>query len=335
MIISLFLIFLYIQSILANDCVYFDKAVKYLGSNYQNQYSKVSNCYNLNGITCNNNQHITEIKIYNVNKYKDDVSNAITEFENLQYLTLLVNLKNVQSNGHIPQSIFNLKNLKTLIISNNLDYNTSILPDNFNNLINLEKLDLSYNGFRGSFPKSICNLKKLKYLKLQKNRFEGTIPYNCKDLEELLLLNLEGNMDLHGYVPLYPKLGSCNFHTTDLCYLPDAICISKSMDKCTKNNIKSTDLENGNPNPHSNEYENIDTESTKSTESTHSSKYTESAIRLILKSKGKITNVRVIKRNELNKNYIYNDSSMPNSNQYKISSTFNPSAPPESSLLIK
>ncbi|ORX83669.1 hypothetical protein BCR32DRAFT_277832 [Anaeromyces robustus] len=72
----------------------------------------------------------------------------------------------------------------------------------------------------------------------------------------MIILDLEGNLDLHGYVPLYPNLNNCNFDITDLCYLPDATCKSEDMDECTEAEIKSTNIENENPNPNSDEYEN-------------------------------------------------------------------------------
>ncbi|ORX49622.1 L domain-like protein [Piromyces finnis] len=59
------------------------------------------------------------------------------------------------------------------------------IPSEIGNLLNLEKLNLSYNSMNGELPSSIGKLKNLKFLNLKDNHFEGYIPYEYKNLENL------------------------------------------------------------------------------------------------------------------------------------------------------
>ncbi|KAL6331564.1 hypothetical protein AAG906_011504 [Vitis piasezkii] len=76
--------------------------------------------------------------------------------------------------GGIPPIIGTLGYLKAL----SLGYNN--LNDSFSMeglcKLNLEELDLSYNGFEGSLPACLNNLTSLRLLDLSRNDFRGTIP---------------------------------------------------------------------------------------------------------------------------------------------------------------
>ncbi|ORX79084.1 hypothetical protein BCR32DRAFT_281732 [Anaeromyces robustus] len=65
-----------------------------------------------------------------------------------------------------------------------------------------------------------------------------TVPVICSFLELLFDRDLSGNLDLYGYVPLFPNSVSCDFGVTDLCYLSDATCKSDYIDECTVDDIK-------------------------------------------------------------------------------------------------
>ena len=102
------------------------------------------------------------------------------EFANLQNLEKL-DLKDNEFK-EFPKAICKLKNLKELISCEYCfaEYNDYLwlesLPDEFANLQNLEKLNLSRNKFK-EFPKAICKLTNLKELDLS-----GYV-YSYKDID--------------------------------------------------------------------------------------------------------------------------------------------------------
>ncbi|PKA59865.1 putative LRR receptor-like serine/threonine-protein kinase [Apostasia shenzhenica] len=66
-------------------------------------------------------------------------------------------------------------------------------PETFPASCNLESLDLSGNGLRGSFPHSIANCSKLTFLNIWGNLFTGRIPSSIGSLSELNTLILGNN----------------------------------------------------------------------------------------------------------------------------------------------
>jgi Leucine-rich repeat (LRR) protein len=76
--------------------------------------------------------------------------------------------------GQIPNSVFNLKNLETLDLSNN--YLTGIVEfDEFVTLKNLTTLDISGNQL-SEFPNFLRNQHELEYLNLSNNTIHGHVP---------------------------------------------------------------------------------------------------------------------------------------------------------------
>ncbi|PNY13770.1 leucine-rich repeat receptor-like serine threonine-protein kinase bam3-like protein [Trifolium pratense] len=70
----------------------------------------------------------------------------------------------------------------------------------FNNLKELEVLDIYNNGFNGSLPKNVTQMLKLKHLNFGGNYFNGKIPTSYGEMKELNFLSLAGN-DLSGEIP--------------------------------------------------------------------------------------------------------------------------------------
>lgn len=232
-----------------SDCDYLTKIMQFMGNSMKQDYATVSNCCQFRGIVCDNQQHITEIQFKNYKDYSADINSAIGEMENLHYLTSL-DLTNfiTATDDSLTSKIGNLKSLKTLIIKDNyIDFLGSKIPEEIGNLTNLEKLDLSNNSFGGPLPKSLGKLENLKILNLKDNSFEGTIPYEFKSLNNLEEFDINGSTKLYGYVPLLPKVTHCDYGVTELCSLKSSKCKS-SLDDCTKEEIKKTNKENGNPN---------------------------------------------------------------------------------------
>ncbi|KAL6625387.1 hypothetical protein U3516DRAFT_823707 [Neocallimastix sp. 'constans'] len=239
-----------ISNVMANDCDNLNNVMKYMGDNMKQDYSKHTNCCQFKGIICDNQQRITEIQFKNLKDYSIDINSAIGEMGNLQSLTSL-EITNVvtATDDSLTSKIGDLKNLKTLIIKDNyIDFLGTPLPQEIGNLKNLERLELTGNSFNGPIPKSLGNLENLKVLNLKDNAFEGTIPYEFKNLLNLEEFNVYGSTKLNGYVPLLPKVKSCDYGVTDLCSIKSSKCKS-SLDDCTKEEIVNTNKANGNPNP--------------------------------------------------------------------------------------
>ncbi|KAL2594560.1 hypothetical protein AAZV13_12G196400 [Glycine max] len=74
------------------------------------------------------------------------------------------------------------------------------IPDEFGNLTRLEILDLTWNNFNGSIPKSLGRLSSVVNLSLLGNRLTGSIPSEIGDMASLQELNLEDNQ-LEGPLP--------------------------------------------------------------------------------------------------------------------------------------
>ncbi|KAE8722145.1 hypothetical protein F3Y22_tig00014370pilonHSYRG00109 [Hibiscus syriacus] len=130
--------------------------------------------------------------------------------------------------GSIPAEFANLKNLRVLDLSDNLNLEGQI-PEFFGNLSKLEFLDLSANNFHGDIyelfsgfsgspnnkletldlssnlligelPNSLGSVKHLQHLDLSSNSFWGSIPTSIGSLSKLIKLDLSYNM-MNGTIP--------------------------------------------------------------------------------------------------------------------------------------
>ncbi|ORX76939.1 L domain-like protein [Anaeromyces robustus] len=260
--IFIIVITLIFDKVIADDCVFFEKALDTFSSKYTNYVKddftnqNVSNCCDYRQVTCNtidNEIHITGIDFDDLH-IEPINPECITLLSNLKYLTTL----KINNSDNFPNDINKLTSLKTLKF-NGIGLNDIEFPETISELTNLEVLDLSDNyHIKGKIPQSICNLKNLKTLNLEDCSIEGTIPYCFKDMTKLEELNLKSN-EIHGYVPLMPNIKSCNYEWTKVCYLKSTKCKMGtiiSYHDCTKEDIESTNRENGNPNPNSNEFDN-------------------------------------------------------------------------------
>jgi len=88
----------------------------------------------------------------------------------------------------LPTSIGNLKELRFLILTNNL---LKSFPKSFKCLINLERIQLGYNKFH-SLPDWFENLTNLKEIQLGCNKF-SSVPDCLKNLKSLMHLSLRDN----------------------------------------------------------------------------------------------------------------------------------------------
>ncbi|KAL6329857.1 hypothetical protein AAG906_037957 [Vitis piasezkii] len=152
-------------------------------------------------------------------------ANFIIKLDLSSLLGLDAILAIIGSEGPIPPSIGNLRNLTTLSLSKNELFGS--IPQEIGLLRFLNILELSYNNFTGPIPHSIGNLK-LDELYIHENKLSGSIPQeigllrSLKNLDlsmndlskigllrSLLVLELGGN-DLTG--PISPSWFNTNFH---------------------------------------------------------------------------------------------------------------------------
>ncbi|XP_043691564.1 receptor-like protein 46 [Telopea speciosissima] len=86
----------------------------------------------------------------------------------------LMDLSMNQLSGEIPDSIGELKGLKSLSFS----YNqlTGMIPKSLGDLESTEMLDLSHNKLSGEIPPSFAKLQQLTVLDLSNNKLKGPIP---------------------------------------------------------------------------------------------------------------------------------------------------------------
>jgi Leucine-rich repeat (LRR) protein len=109
--------------------------------------------------------------------------------ENMSQMISLTSLT-VASNKkltEIPESIFGVKNLEVLNLSDN---NLKIIPEGINNLENLKYLYLTSNSLK-SLP-DLSNLIKLEYLELDNNKL-NSLPESIIGMENLESMSVYGN----------------------------------------------------------------------------------------------------------------------------------------------
>ncbi|MCI32666.1 LRR receptor-like kinase, partial [Trifolium medium] len=68
------------------------------------------------------------------------------------------------------------------------------VPDNFSNLGNLTRLDLSNNYLSGSIPPELGSLSNLQNLNLSDNAFTGSVPSQLGNLSKLAELDLRNSL---------------------------------------------------------------------------------------------------------------------------------------------
>ncbi|ORX88117.1 hypothetical protein BCR32DRAFT_263791 [Anaeromyces robustus] len=175
------------------DCEYLEKAIKYFNDDLKKHF-KVDKCCDFNGVRCDADKNIREIKFNNVNKTKDFGSfiEKISKIKNLNYL----DLSNDNIEGSIPKAICSISTLKNLNLSKNKLKGT--IPYNCT-LDNLEQLNLHGNkdltGYIPVFPKVRgCAFQETTLCDVP-NSYCKNAPKNCTEEDYTKTNAANGNPD--------------------------------------------------------------------------------------------------------------------------------------------
>ena len=105
-------------------------------------------------------------------------------------------------NGSIPSSINELRNLRSLLLSNN--YLSGNIDYHWESMQSLFFIDLSKNNLSGGIPSSMCSLPSLRWLQLSNNNFSGNLSLCLKFVssKSLMILDL-GENRLSGPIPTW------------------------------------------------------------------------------------------------------------------------------------
>ncbi|KAH0704909.1 hypothetical protein KY290_009626 [Solanum tuberosum] len=115
------------------------------------------------------------------------------------HLTTL-RLGNTGLHGLIPESIFHLPNLETLVLQNNDQLSGYFPKTKWNSSASLIELDLSGVNFSCNLPESLGYLTSLHSLSLKNCSLRGPIPQSLSNLTHILDLDLSDN-SLNGTIP--------------------------------------------------------------------------------------------------------------------------------------
>ncbi|KAE8720494.1 Piriformospora indica-insensitive protein 2 [Hibiscus syriacus] len=149
----------------------------------------------------------------------------------LKNVTLL-DLGRNKFSGGLTQSFQELVSLKEMVISSN-PLGGDLMGIQWENLQDLEILDLSNLGLTGMIPESMPEMKKLRYLGLNDNNLSGNLSPKLASLPCLGALYINGN-NLTGKLVFsegfYKKMGRRfrAWNNSKLCYQPQVISSSSS-----------------------------------------------------------------------------------------------------------
>ena len=131
-----------------------------------------------------------------------------------------LNLRECGLSGTLPSSLGSLSELEVLLLDHNMEL-CGTLPESFYNLTNLKAFDIGSTRIGGAITKSISRLIRLEEFYIAGCEFEGTIPEEFGELENLAAYDFQGNyftaipqfVRFRGYNSKYYKqwVGSAGF----------------------------------------------------------------------------------------------------------------------------
>ncbi|KAL0928938.1 hypothetical protein M5K25_000874 [Dendrobium thyrsiflorum] len=135
-----------------------------------------------------------------------------------------LDLSNNSLFGPIPETLFNLPQLQTLLLSQNKL--SSKLPE-FSKASLLKYIDLSNNNLQGKIPRTLFQLSELLYLSLATNNFNGFFQLNSiVFLKNLFYLDLSNSglsfleEDDSFFISLFPKIATLKLVACNLTKIP-------------------------------------------------------------------------------------------------------------------
>nr|GMC75719.1 probable LRR receptor-like serine/threonine-protein kinase At1g74360 [Ipomoea batatas] len=133
------------------------------------------------------------------NKFLRQIPNTLTSLPKLVFL----DLSNNSFGGEIQEIFGGFTQVRFLLLHGN-GYTGGIVTSGITKLVNLSRLDLSYNNFSAPLPVEISRMTNLKFLVLAFSQFTGPIPSEYGNFPGLQALDLSSNA-LTGPIP--PSLG--------------------------------------------------------------------------------------------------------------------------------
>eukprot|EP00833_Pecoramyces_ruminatium_P014916 jgi/Orpsp1_1/1188948/evm.model.d7180000068432.1 len=131
-----------ITKVFCGDCEILSNVITYFGESLKAEFNDLTNCCQETGIECDTQNNIIGIKFSTISIDTNQQPNkAYEELGKLLYLKSL-EITNISTklNIGLPACIGNLKNLETLILSNNhFDYSNTRIPNEIGNLSKLVK----------------------------------------------------------------------------------------------------------------------------------------------------------------------------------------------------
>ncbi|CAL5328128.1 unnamed protein product [Camellia sinensis] len=138
--------------------------------------------------------HLNELSIWNNLALTGYFPEFVNSSSPLQYLGLSL----TNFSGELPDSIGNLKSLKSLLAYDCKFYGS--IPTSLGNLTEMTDLVIGYNNFTGILPSLGANLTKLVELDLSNNQLRGPLPSQIIGLPNLARLSLGDNL-INGTIP--------------------------------------------------------------------------------------------------------------------------------------
>ncbi|TYI97290.1 hypothetical protein E1A91_D01G133500v1 [Gossypium mustelinum] len=160
------------------------------------QWDPNSSPCNWAGVVCN--KHNTRVVELNLSGFHLEGSIS-PHVGNLSFLRSL-QLQDNQFSGQLPDQMWNLFRLRDLNMSQNNLYDTGAIPEDLDQLVQLQVLNLGRNLVTGTIPASIANISSFHTLNLGTNNLTGAIPTELSHLQNLKELDLTIN-HLTGTVP--------------------------------------------------------------------------------------------------------------------------------------
>ncbi|XP_069148370.1 receptor-like protein Cf-9 [Solanum lycopersicum] len=189
-----------------SSLTYLDLSDSYFSGHIPSEISHLSKLQSLyfSGETLQFGPHDFEMLLQNLTQLRElhltsiNISSTIPPNFSSHLTTL--SLGSTGLYGIIPESIFHLPRLETLVLQNNDQLSGYFPKTKWNSSASLVELDLSGVNFSCHLPESVGYLTSLHSLSLKKCNLRGPIPESLSNLTHILDMDLSDN-SLNGTIP--------------------------------------------------------------------------------------------------------------------------------------